>query len=78
MAGLEYLRKTRGHIRAQVTKKITYVNTNFSSLTQSQVKTYIASLNDLKSKLDALNGQVSSELWGLKVEESEFERELES
>ena len=65
---LAFIRKTRGHHRAQVTKKCSLVRSDFSSFSKTQVLEYRSSLKDLKDKLDVLNEKVAC---FLKSEESE-------
>ena len=77
MSDLAFLKRTRGHLRARVTKNITTVNTQISSLTQQETLTHISSLNDLKVRLEALDAQIASKLWSDDVDESVLDSEME-
>ena len=58
MSSLPYLKSIRGHSRAQVTKKCTYVENNIASLTPGQKQEYITCLKSLKLELEGLNNKV--------------------
>ena len=77
MSDLKFLVRSRGHLRAQITKKCSHVQDNYMYLSQQEITECELSLKDFKSRLGDLNGKIADLLWK-EGDEDAFSGELES
>ena len=78
MSDLSSLKKTRGHHRSRVTNKCRLARTKVSTLSASEKLQYIATLKDLKSKLDYFNDIIREKLVQENVKDKDLDDEFDS